>query len=464
MSLLVRGMRKSPLSGGALHNMKHAKFIKSAAVMTAGFLVAKAIGAFYRISLTGILGGYGIGLYQMAYPLFLLFLTFSSAGIPSALSRVVSAESARGRETTGHMKTALRLFALIGLFGALLMCAVAALMSGLQGDENLTVCYLALAPSVFLVALVSVLRGYFQGKNDMGPTAFSEIVEQAVKAGFGFFAASIAGDPVHGAALALLGVSLSELGALIYLVKRYKGERRIKSLRRINGYSLFHSVLPVMAAAALLPLSRTLDSIVIVRLMARYTGRAVSLYGLYSGGVMSLIDLPATLAGGLVAAAIPLVSSSASRGDGEGARRNAALALLFTFALSVPCAVFLFAFASPVVRLLYASLSESDLKTVVALVRLSSVSAVSLAAVNTLSACLTGMGRAKCAAKGMLVAVVVKLILQCVLVSNPALSVGGAAIASNVCYLVAFFLDSVYTWKVKLRTSYFAKKLKSKEA
>ena len=89
--------------------------------MTAGFLVAKAIGAFYRISLTGILGGYGIGLYQMAYPLFLLFLTFSSAGIPSALSRVVSAESARGRETTGHMKTALRLFALIGLFGALLM-------------------------------------------------------------------------------------------------------------------------------------------------------------------------------------------------------------------------------------------------------------------------------------------------------------------------------------------------------
>ena len=259
-------------------------------------------------------------------------------------------------------------------------------------------------------------------------------------------------------------MSLSELGALIYLVKRYKGERRIKSLRRINGYSLFHSVLPVMAAAALLPLSRTLDSIVIVRLMARYTGRAVSLYGLYSGGVMSLIDLPATLAGGLVAAAIPLVSSSASRGDGEGARRNAALALLFTFALSVPCAVFLFAFASPVVRLLYASLSESDLKTVVALVRLSSVSAVSLAAVNTLSACLTGMGRAKCAAKAMLVAVVVKLILQCVLVSNPALSVGGAAIASNVCYLVAFFLDSVYTWKVKLRTSYFAKKLKSKEA
>ena len=105
--------------------IRHAKFVKGAAVMTGGFLIAKAIGAFYRISLTGILGGYGIGLYQMAYPLFLLFLTFSSAGIPSALSRAVAAERARGRETTGFMNTALRLFALIGLSGTLLMCAAA---------------------------------------------------------------------------------------------------------------------------------------------------------------------------------------------------------------------------------------------------------------------------------------------------------------------------------------------------
>lgn len=432
--------------------------------MTAGFLFAKAIGAFYRISLTGVLGSYGIGLYQMAYPLFLLFLTFSSAGIPSALSRVVSAETAKGRETAGHMKTALRLFSLIGLSGALLMCAVAALMSDLQGDKNLTACYLALSPSVFLVALVSVLRGYFQGKNDMLPTAFSEVAEQAVKAGFGFFAVRLAGDPVRGATLALLGVSLSELVALAYLLNRYRGERKIKSLRKVNGYFLFRSVLPVMAAAALLPLSRTLDSIVVVRLMARYSERAVSLYGLYTGGVMSLVDLPASLTGGFVAAAIPLVSSSASRGEEENAKKNAALALLFTFAVSVPCAILLFAFASPVVRLLYASLSESDLKTVVSLVRLSSVSAVSLAAVNTLAACLTGMGRAKHAARAMLVAVTVKFVLQWLLVSNPALSVGGAAIATNACYLVAFFLDSIYTWRVPKRKSRLLATLKSKEA
>ena len=444
--------------------MKHAKFLKSAAVMTGGFLFAKAIGAFYRISLTGILGSYGMGLYQMAYPLFLLFLTCTSAGIPSALSRVVAAESARGRETTGHMKTALRLFALAGLTGTVLMSLAAVIMSGLQQEQNLTACYLALSPSVFLCALISVLRGYFQGKNNMMPTALSEVIEQAVKASFGFFAAKTVADPVAGAVLALLGVSLSELVSLVYLLQKYRGERKIKSLRKVRAHSLLYSVLPAMAAASLLPLSRTIDSILVVQLMTRYTRRAVALYGLFTGSVMSLVDLPASLTGGFVAAAIPYVSLSASKGDGEGAKKKAALALLFTFAVSVPCALVLFFGASPIARLLYANLSESDLKTVIALMRLSSVSAVSLAAVNTLAASLTGMGRAKHAAKAMLAAILVKFILQWVLVSSPALSVGGAAIASNACYLVAFLLDSLYTWRVPKRAPALKGKLKTKEA
>ena len=444
--------------------MRHAKFLRGAAVMTGGFLLAKAIGAVYRISLTGILGSYGMGLYQMAYPLFLLFLTCTSAGIPSALSRVVAAESARGGAATGHMKTALRLFALAGLTGSILMSLFALVMSRLQQEQNLTACYLALSPSVFLCALISVLRGYFQGKNNMFPTALSEVLEQAVKAGFGFLAAQTAKSPVDGAVLALVGVSLSELVSLAYLMQKYRGERKIKTLRKVKAHTLLYSVLPAMAAASLLPLSRTIDSILVVQLMTRYTRRAVALYGLFTGSVMSLVDLPASLAGGFVAAAIPFVSLSASKGDGEGAKKKAALALLFTFALSVPCAIVLFFCASPIARLLYGNLSESDLKTVVALMRLSSVSAVSLAAVNTLAASLTGMGRAKHAACSMLVAILVKFILQWVLVSNPALSVGGAAIASNACYLVAFLLDSIYTWRVPKGEVALAGKLTQKEA
>ena len=156
--------------------MKHAAFLKNVAVISAGGIIAKAIGALYRIALVGHLGGYGMGLYQMTYPLFCFLLTFSSAGIPSAFSRIVANETARGRHTRSTLKTTLLLFAAAGLGGAMLMGLFAPVMSAMQGDENLFACYLALAPSVFFVAIIAVLRGYFQGGSDMAPTALSEVV------------------------------------------------------------------------------------------------------------------------------------------------------------------------------------------------------------------------------------------------------------------------------------------------
>ena len=429
--------------------MKHAGFFKHVAVISLGGLIAKAIGAIYRIPLANMLGGYGLGLYQMAYPLFCLMLTFSSAGVPSALARTVAAERAAGREGD-TLKTALRLFALPGLLGTALMAALAPVAAAWQGDGGLAGCYFALAPAVLLVALVAVLRGYFQGKNEMLPTAASEIVEQLVKAGAGLALASRFSDPVLAARAALFGVTMSELAALLFLAVRARGEcgvrrdRRLRSRRPADTGILF-SALPVMASAALLPLSHMLDSVVIVRLLARHTADAVSLYGLFAGSAASLISLPATVCYGLVAASVPPIAACYARGNAEEGRRRAALAVLVTLALALPCAVALFAFARPAVSLLYPSLTAEEADVLVKLLRLSSVSAATLAGLNTISACLTGMGRAKRAALAMLAAVAVKFVLEFSLVGDPAWSVYGAAVASNACYLVAFFLDLLYT-------------------
>lgn len=439
--------------------MKHAVFFRHVAVVSLGGLIAKGIGALYRIPLANLLGGYGMGLYQMAYPLFCLMLTFSSAGVPAALARTVAAERAAGKDN-GTLKTALRLFAIPGLLGTALMCLLAPAVARWQGDGGLVGCYLALAPAVFLVALVAVLRGYYQGKSDMLPTALSEIVEQIVKAGAGLaFASRFAGDPVRAAQAALLAVTVSELFALFFLVARARGEGRVRlgkrlSVRRPADMGVFFAALPVMAAAALLPLSHMLDSVVIVRLLSCHTAEAVSLYGLFAGSAASLIGLPATVCYGLVAASVPAVAACASRGEEEEARRRAALAVLVTIALAAPCAVGLFVLARPVVALLYPSLTAGEAETLVTLLRLSSVSAASLAGLDTLSACLTGMGKAKCAALSMLIAVCVKFLVQQTLVGDPAWSVYGAAVAANACYLVAFFLDLFYTIRKKRVKSY----------
>ncbi len=430
--------------------MKRSEFLRSAAVLSVGGILAKAIGVLYRIPLTGLLGGYGMGLYHMAYPLFCVMLTFSSAGIPAALSRMIARETAMGRSSAPTLKTALRLFALLGLCGTALMCLFAPYMSAMQGDHGLTLCYFLLAPAVFFVALIAVLRGYFQGKSRMAPTAVSEIVEEVVKSVFGlYFAYRFAKTPALAVACCLFSVTLSEIFALGYLLLCRRGERERKTLAvcRTSSFGILLSVLPVMAAASLLPLSQVLDSVFLVRLLRAETENAVSLYGLFSGAALSLVSLPATACYGLAAASVPSVSRAVALGDAEEGKARSLYALLLTLALAVPCALALFFLARPIVSLLYGGLSAEEAETLILLVKTVSVSAVSLAGVDTLAACLTGMGRAKKAAFSMLVAVIVKFALQFALV--PRFSVGGAAIAANVCYLVAFFLDLYYTVKKK---------------
>ncbi len=430
--------------------MKHGKFLKSAAILSLGGILAKLIGACYRIPLSNILGGYGMGMYQMAYPLFLLMLTFSSTGIPSAFARLVAQDEARGRDSSGTLKTALKIFALLGLAGTALMIFLAPRMSRLQGDERLVHCYLALAPAVFLVSLIAVLRGYFQGKNNMFPTAASEIIEQTVKAGTGiFFALRFRGEPALAVSYCLLSVTISEIFALFYLAVRTKGERRggLMRARPVTGTDVLFAALPVMAATSLLPLSQTADSVVLVRLLSGYTPEAVSLYGLFTGSALSLVNLPAAACCGLAAATVPSVSGCFARGEYEEGKNRALYALFLTLILAVPCALGLFFLARPIVSILYPRLSEGETETLVLLVRLLSVSAVSISGTGTLASCLTGMGRARSAAVSMLLAVCVKFFLQWTLVKNPLFSIGGAAIAANACYLVAFFLDLYYTVK-----------------
>lgn len=430
--------------------MKHLRFFKNAAIVSLGGLLAKGIGALYRIPLANMLGGYGEGLYQMAYPLFCLMLTLSSAGIPTVVARAVAAEGASGRRGT-TLRAALKLFAALGAFATLLMCLLARPVARLQGDEGLLGCYLALAPAVLPVALLSVLRGYWQGRGEMTPTALSEIVEQLVKAGAGLALASrFAYDPVRAARAALFAVTLSELAALAFLAVRAREGKACRLLQlRGQGDALLFSALPAMAGAALLPLSRMLDSVLVVRLLSRHTARAVHCYGLFAGSALSLVSMPATLCYGLVAAAVPSVAACMARGEqGEG-RRRALFALAVTLALALPCAAGLLVLAPHIVRLLYPALPAQDAALLVRLVRLLSVSAATLAAVDTLAACLTAMGLAERAALSMFIAVCVKAALQFALVGNPALGIVGAAVAANACYLVAFFLDLFYTVRKK---------------
>ena len=447
-------------------NMKKQTFLKGAAVIAAGGFIAKLIGALYRIPLTNLIGAEGMGMYQLVYPFYCLLLTVSATGIPSSIAKLAAERRASGRSDLPVLKSALILFLGVGGVGTLLMMALSPLLSGAQGSPELKSGYLALAPSVLLVSGISVFRGWFQGRNNMFPTAFSEVLEQIVKVGLSLLLAYVYRSDVRRAVtLILLSVSVSEAAALLLMLLLYRRARNRSEVLNEGGRVSMKSVLrlsiPVTLSAALLPFSALLDSVIVVRLLKGYTDQAVTLYGLFSGGAVTIVNLPVSICYGIAAASVPAVSAAgateragtdlslAETGKkGRSARSRVVYALLVTLAASIPCALGLYFFARPAVRIIFRALAPSESEVLVRLVRVFAVSAVTLSCTQTLSACLTGLGKPKYAAFSMGIAVLVKTALNFALVSRPEISVYGAAIAADVCYLVAFALDLVYNLSV----------------
>ncbi len=420
------------------------KLLTGAATIAMGGLLAKLIGAFYRIPLTNLIGGEGIGLYQLVYPFYCILLTISATGIPSAIATLTARRVALGEPTFPLFKTCMRLFLAIGAVSTAIMVALAPLLAKLQGDVRLTGGYYALAPSVLIVSAISVFRGYFQGENEMFPTAVSEVVEQAVKVGVGLLTAYIFRADVYKAVTALLlSVTISEVVALILLWSRFRREpslvRLTKPAEKVPVKSILRLSIPVTLSACLLPTFGLIDSVLLVRLLKPYAENAVTLYGLFSGGAVTIVNLPVSVCYGVAAASIPALSSALEKG--ENGRKKLLYSLLVTALLSAVAVAMLYLFAGRAVGILFRSLALSEKETLTKLVKGFSVSAFTLSCTQTLSACLTAMGKPMKSALAMGVAMSVKTVLNVLLVSRPALGIFGAVISANVGYALSFALD-----------------------
>lgn len=447
---------------------KKRSFLKGAALIAAGGLLAKIIGALYRIPLTNLIGGHGIGLYQLVYPVYCLLLTVSATGIPSSIAKLTAERLGRGESDKPLFKTALRLFLWIGLIGALLMVALAPLLASLQGSREVMGGYFTLAPSVLLVSAISVLRGFFQGRNDMFPTAISEVIEQAVKVAFGLLFAYIFKDDIPKAVVfLLLSVSISEFVALLVMIALYKlspaRKEKGKDGGRVAANTILHTSIPVTLSALLIPFSTLIDSVLAVRLLGVYAPDPVALYGLFSGGAVTVINLPVSICYGIAAASIPAVATAKAQAEEQdkktgkkvGVRKKIFFSLGITVLVSVPAAFGLYYFAEPVSKMIFRSLKGEELQTLVQLIKTFAVSAFTLSCVQTLSACLTAQGKPQYAAISMTIAMTVKTAVYAVLLKNVEISVFGLAYATNIGYLVAFLLNFVYNLKV-------SKKVRSK--
>ena len=429
--------------------MKKQSYIKGAIIIAAGGFISKLLGALYRIPLVAYLGGEGMGIYQMVYPLYCILLTVSASGIPTGIARLISAGQRDGAE-----RKAFFLYGGIGLIGWLLMYAFSVPLALAQGQSEVALCCKLLSPSVFFVALISIVRGYFQGKNNMYPTAVTEIMEQFIKVGFGVALASLfKGNVFRATASAVFAVTVSEAVTCLFAIGLYVTSRsKVKPLyrpRAVSSKSIFGYTVPLTLTAIAMPAGQLLESIAVVNLLRATADNATALYGIFSGCAVTIINLPVSVTYGLAAASVPNISPLAEKGDMAGAKKQVRKALLYTLAISLPCAVALFAFAPLACRIIFPSLGEGERELLINLVKLMSVNAVTSSLVQTSSACLTSLGRPLLSTVTQWVTAIIRVALSSALVAFTSLSITGVAVSANCCYLVAVALNICYIIMVK---------------
>ena len=164
-------------------------FLSGALVLSLGGLFAKILGALYRIPLTNIIGSYGMGLYQLVFPPYILFLTVAQAGIPTAPSKLIAENNQLGKPQEGKkvFRFAFLLLALSGLVCAALMAALSGVIARAQGNDSTQKAFLIVAPALLFVPVTNALKAYFQGNMNMVPSGVTTVIEQIVKLAVGLF-------------------------------------------------------------------------------------------------------------------------------------------------------------------------------------------------------------------------------------------------------------------------------------
>lgn len=433
------------------------KFFQSAAFLAICGIIAKVIGALFKVPLTNVLGAEGMGIYQLVFPVYTVLLALSSGGLPQAISRMVSRCIASGDRVSAHRVFVVCMFALtvIGGIGSLLFLALGGAIANLQGNAAAMPAYWALSPSVLFVSIMSVLRGYFQGRRNMFPTAISQLTEQVVKlvAGLLIAYAMLSNGLVSGVAGALIGVSISEAAALgvtavIYVAKRNKPDRLIQNPEAVKLTTkeilkeVYKTAIPISLSALIMPMSQLIDSVLVVNILkaaGQTTSAATTLYGIVTAPISTLVNLPTVLAAALAVSVIPALAA------GDTAKTIGKYLRLASLAGALGSALLL-VLGGELLHLLYGGLEPGQLALASQLLRVTSISVLFISLASVMAGAMQALGYAKKPAVNLLVGAAVKAGLTALLVWL--LGISGSVIATVACYGVTLALDMISLRKV----------------
>ncbi len=434
--------------------MKKRSFLSGAGVLAISVIFAKLLGACYRIPLANILGSEGMGLYQFVYPIFALLLTLSSGAMPTAVSITVSKRIAAGDRQGAicSFNVILRLCLIIGSIGTALLIVLAYPLSLLQ-TKDAFLGYLVISPAVLVVTVISAFRGYFMGCKNLVPSSISQITEGIIKLGVGITLSYtlLPYGLKYAVAGALIGVVASEIVTLavmliIFLRQEKGGLIKVKCCENKDTVKeAAKLVAPLIICGIILPLSQFVDSILLVNLLrAGGVDNPTGLYGVFSGAVNPLINLPVMVCITLGIAITPQMVEGRERKDIDFIMDKCNTATKIVFILGMPFLILFLFMPEGLISLFYPRLGD-NLNLAGNLLRVSAVSVIGLSLFQIYSAMLQGLNKIRVPVYVMTVGVAVKTIVYCITV--PYLGIVGASIGCAVGYSLAGVSAVIYFFR-----------------
>ena len=445
--------------------MANSKILKGTAILGIAGIFVKILGAVFRIPLTALIGTEGMAYYGYAYPLYSLFLVIATAGIPVAISRMVSEKIAYNDFSGAQrvFRVSRWLLLAIGVF-AFAVCFFGAelIAKYVSKDMGAVLPIKAIAPALIFVPVMSAYRGYFQGRQNMNPTAISQFIEQIFRVAVGLILASVmvAQGLEMAAAGATFGATVGSIAGLlitmlIYALNKKAINYHIRQSRQIHTErrkkektmaivkQILIIAIPITIGASILPLVNFADSAIVTRrlLDGGFTDvEARELWGQLSGYCNTMVGLPQVLTQAVAVAMVPAIAAAYKLRNRAEIDENINLGMRISMIIGMPCAAGMIALAEPILLLLFSSEAASAISAAPTLMVMC-LGVPLMALLQTTNGILQGVNRQVLPMKNLAIGAVAKIILTYVLVAIPSLNIKGAAIGSVFVYGIALILN-----------------------
>lgn len=434
---------------------KKQNFLQGTAMLAGATAIVKLIGALYKIPLNAIIGEQGYSYFNTAYDIYTVLLMISTAGLPVAMSRMISEANALGnyRQVRKIYTTARNIFLALGLAGGLLMTVFCRQLAQFQEQPDAWLAIGLLGPSAFFICLMSAYRGFFQGQGNMMPTSVSQVLEAAVKLTVGIVAALALlkltdGSVPHAAGGAILGVTMSCLVSTVYLggLFRKAYDRLPKSCEEtepsgVIARRLLAIAVPITIGSAGLSILTMMETkIYMSRLLETMTQDQADLQkGIYNM-CQTIFNMPCAFIPAITISIIPAITAQLTLKNPRGARRIEESATRVTGLIAAPCAVGLAVLAQPVTALLGGYTGEK-LELSTPLMAILGVCVIFNAVVLVTNAMMQAHGQVNLPVINMFIGGLLKLVLISILAGNPKIGILGAPIGSLMCYVCISVLN-----------------------